>query len=149
MNPWEIHPALVHLPIGLLLSSTVLDIAAVVRGRESLSRVAFGLLVAGVITALVAAAAGVLAFFTVPAHSAEAHRRIFIHLSLAVCSAVIFAIEILVRWKRRGELARPGHLAASIVAAAALFAAGSFGGQLVYHDGVGVTAVQSTDSQRE
>src|SRR6266542_897509 len=77
VGPWELHPALVHFPLALLLSGVVLDLYAWWRGRPGQLRAVAGLLVAGVVTGLVAALAGVLAFFTVPAHTAAAHRLMY------------------------------------------------------------------------
>jgi uncharacterized membrane protein len=68
-QPWEIHPALNHLPIALLLGGVILDLWAWGRGRPALAQVATGMLVAGVLTGVLTALAGLLAYFTVPAHT--------------------------------------------------------------------------------
>jgi uncharacterized membrane protein len=138
MNPWEIHPALVHFPIALLLAATFLDIVAARRGNAGLAKVGLGLVVAGASSALVAAASGLLAYFTVPSHTEGAHIRMLIHPALAVTAVALYAI-VGVR-RRRNWLAIPGKglIVLSVVAAAFLVAAGTLGGYLVFQDGVGV-----------
>lgn len=71
--PWEWHPATVHFPVAFLLGAVALDLYAWHRGRADLVRAATGLIAAGTLLGLVAVATGLLAFFTVPAHTAEAH----------------------------------------------------------------------------
>ncbi|MEO8182413.1 MAG: DUF2231 domain-containing protein [Deltaproteobacteria bacterium] len=146
MNPWEIHPALVHFPIALLLSATLVDVVAAWRKREGLAKVGLGLLVAGEVSALVAASAGVLAYFTVPTHTEEAHVRMLIHPALAASALVLYAIVAVRRRRNWAAIPGKGLVGLSLVAAASLVAAGALGGYLVFHDGVGVTqrAVQDT-----
>jgi len=145
MNPWELHPALVHMPIALLLSATFLDVVAVWRRRDQAAKVAMGLLVAGELTAIVAAGAGILAYFTIPAHTAEAHLHLLIHPTLAVSSVLLYAIVAFRRRKTPGTIPGGGLVVVSLVAASLLIAAGALGGRLVFHDGVGV-APQSRDA---
>jgi uncharacterized membrane protein len=72
--PWEIHPALVHFPIALLLCGVALDLYAWWRQRADWERIATGLLVAGVLAGVVAALSGFLAWWTIPSsHTEEAH----------------------------------------------------------------------------
>lgn len=138
MKTWELHPALVHFPIALLLSATALEAAAVLRRRERWGQAAYGLLIAGVLSALLAAAAGLLAYLTVPAHGEGAHRRMLLHPVLAGGAVLLYVVVAALRRNRRGEVPRAGHLALSLLAAGLLIAAGAVGGHLVYRDGLGV-----------
>jgi uncharacterized membrane protein len=138
IEPWEIHPALNHLPIAFLLGSVVVDFYAWWRGRPALVQVASGLLVAGVLTGILAALAGVVAFFTVPAHTQEAHRLMYWHLGLQTAALVLFACS---SWKRRhitsAVPSMPDRLV-SLAAAGLLLVGSGVGGHLVYHGGAGV-----------
>src|SRR5437870_1754658 len=48
VQPWEIHPAVVHFPVALLLCAVALDLFAWWRKRSGYMRPIAGLLVAGV-----------------------------------------------------------------------------------------------------
>lgn len=137
-EPWEIHPALNHLPIALLLAGVALDLYAWWRGRPDSAQVATGLLVAGVLTGALTALAGLLAFFTVPGHTEEAHRLMYWHLGIQAAALLLFAWPA---WQRRRNWAAPPTRAGRLVAclAAVLLLVGSgVGGYLVYHGGAGV-----------
>jgi uncharacterized membrane protein len=137
-EPWEIHPALNHLPIAFLLGAVALDLYAWWHGRPGAARVATGLLVAGVITGLLTALAGLLAFFTVPGHTEEAHRLMYWHLGVQAAALVLFAGPA---WARSRDLALPPSPGGRLVIclAAVLLSIGSaIGGYLVYHGGAGV-----------
>src|SRR5262249_41830512 len=104
MEPWEIHPSLVHFPIALLLGGVALDLYARARGSVTAGQVATGLYIAGVLLGLVTGLAGFLAFFTVPAaHTEQAHDRVIWHLSFALASVVLFAGVAWLRWRGRRE----------------------------------------------
>src|SRR5262245_19728368 len=91
LTPWELHPILVHFPIGFILGGIVLSLYAWRRGRLDLEHVATGLLVTGVLTGLLAGAAGLLAFFTLPeTHTQLAHTLMYWHLGLMVGSLLLF-----------------------------------------------------------
>lgn len=75
--PWEWHPATVHFPIAFLIGAVVLDLFAWWRGRADLARVATGLIAAGVVFGLFAVVTGLLAFFTVRAHTQTAHDQMY------------------------------------------------------------------------
>jgi uncharacterized membrane protein len=135
MQPWEIHPSLVHFPIALLLSGVAADLYA--RARHSVT--AAGLLIAGVLVGLVTGLAGFLAFFTVPSsHTETAHDRILWHLALALASVLLFAGVTWVRWRGRRDLPSPGALVGEVAAALLLGVAGYLGGHIVYHGGMGI-----------
>lgn len=138
MNVWEIHPALVHFPIALLLSAVAVDVFAWWRRRDALNRVATGLLIAGVATCWVAANFGLLAFFTVPAHTDEAHTLMLWHMGAAVSSLVLFTGLAVARWMRRAEPVKGLEHFVGLVAAAFLTITGALGGYIVYHGGAGV-----------
>jgi uncharacterized membrane protein len=139
LGPWEIHPALVHFPIAFLMGGVALDLYAAWRGRPALALAASQLIVAGVLTGIIAAVAGVLAFFTVPGMHAEwAHQAVLWHLGLAGTSLVLL---IGVALGRRGEAASLPSLEIrllGILAVALLAFAAAIGGQVVYRAGMGI-----------
>ncbi len=138
MNPWELHPTLIHFPIAFLLSGAGLDLLARWRRSEFLSRAACGLLMAGVITGLLAAGAGLLAFYALPAHSEASHQIMSWHITLAASALLFFVAITAARWPRRDT--PPGApLAVAYLLAAGLLSAGGFlGGHLVYREGTGI-----------
>jgi uncharacterized membrane protein len=149
MNIWEIHPALVHFPLTLLLASTVLEFIARRNQRESTAHAAFVALGTGLVAAVVVAIAGVVAYFTVPPHSDAAHVRIFLHAFFALGAAGFYGVVFLLRFKHRTLPPQPSSLVLSVMGALMLFAAGSLGEYLVYHDGVGISPNEESPLDKE
>jgi uncharacterized membrane protein len=138
MAPWELHPSLVHFPIAFLLGAVALDLLAWKRRSPNLNQSATWLFIVGVATAVVAVAAGVLAFYTVPAHTEEAHAMMYWHMSLAIVALVLFGGVALVRWRRRDGSPSAFLRVVGLGAAGLLLVVGYLGGHLVYHGGVGI-----------
>ena len=138
LDPWEIHPALNHFPIAFLVGGMVLDLFAWWRGRPSLAQIATGLLIAGLLTGLLTALAGVAAFFTVPGHTEEAHRLMYWHIGIQAASLLLFAIPIWRRWRNWTEPPSATGRLVICVAAALLLVGSGIGGYLVYHGGAGI-----------
>jgi uncharacterized membrane protein len=134
---WEIHPKLVSFPIAFVIGGVLLELFAVLRRRASLFRVATGLLFAGFLTGLLAIGGGLLAYFTVPTHTPEAHELMLWHGGVQASSFTLLAIALLLR------RARPTPPIASTVLAtlaAVLLAVGAhFGGKLVFRGATGVS----------
>lgn len=138
IDPWEVHPMLVHFPLAFLLGGVALDLYGWWRGSPGATRVATGLLVAGVLTGLLTMAAGWLALETVPAHTSEAHELMAWHMYLQIAAVGLFAVAAYLRWRRWD--APPGWWPRVVgwVAAVALTVGAGVGGYLVYHGGAGV-----------
>lgn len=134
--PWEIHPATVHFPIAFLLGAVALDLYAWWRDRPDLARIGTGLMAAGVIVGVVATATGLLAFFTVPAHTAAAHQLMYWHLGLMAGSVTVFTGVVFARWRTGPPTAR--QRVAGLIGAAVLLIGAYLGGSLVYRGGAGV-----------
>ena len=137
-NLWELHPMLVHFPIAFLLGGVALLFWELRRPDEMLQRASTGLLLAGMSFGWLAAAAGGLAYFTVPAHTEEGHYLMYWHLGLAIAMLLAFTWLAVVRWRWRQERTTPIQFSTAILAALLLIATGYVGGQIVYHHGAGV-----------
>ncbi len=135
-NVWELHPMLVHFPIALLLAAVAADLFG--RKRETVRRAAAGLLVAGVSLGWIAAGAGAVSYFTVPAHTEAAHVQMTWHWVSALATLGLFTVLAAVRWRRRAEPVGGGAVAGELLAAALLLWVGYLGGAMVYHGGAGV-----------
>ena len=134
--PWEAHPATVHFPIAFLIGAVALDLYAWWRARPDLARVATGLTAAGVVAGVVAAVTGAVAFFTVPAHTAEAHRLMYWHLGLMAGAVTVFAGVAAAR--RRDEPPVAWVRLTGLFGIALLLVGAYLGGRLVYRGGAGV-----------
>ena len=139
MEPWELHPALVHSPIAFFVGAVVLDLYTWYRGEPGHARVVTGLLWAGVATAALAALAGVLAMFTGPAsHTDESGKLFWWHVGTAVAQFVLFTLVALVRWRTQPAPAPSWTRVVGLVAVATLLVAGYLGGYIVYHGASGI-----------
>lgn len=135
-NIWEIHPMLVHFPIALLLAGVAADILG--RKREIVRRAAAGLLVGGVVLGWVTAGAGLLAYYTVPAHTEQAHAWMNWHLWAALGMLALFTVLAVVRWRGRARMAGAGTIGLGLLSAGLLLFTGYLGGAIVYHGGAGI-----------
>jgi uncharacterized membrane protein len=132
-----IHPIVVHFPIALLFTSVALDWAGYVFQFVNLTRAGFYLLVAGAFGAGVAALTGpdhaagdstVVALLT--AHQSFA--LVTVALAVALAAVRFLAIEgIQGRWA-------VVYLGCTLALLATLALTGYYGGELTYHQGVGV-----------
>lgn len=138
MNLWEIHPMLVHFPIAFLLGAVALDLLALRWPHESVAQAARGLLLAGTALGWLAAAAGFLAFYTVPAHTEDAHALMFWHLGVGLAALAIFTWQAATRWKQGPIGPKTFQRVVGCCGAVLLLVTGGLGGWIVYHGGAGV-----------
>jgi uncharacterized membrane protein len=138
IEPWEIHPALNHFPIAFLVGGVALDLYAWWRGRPSLVQVATGLLIAGLLTGVLTALAGLLAFFTVSGHTEEAHWLMYWHMGIQAAALLLFAWSAWERWRNLAAAPTPAGRLVACLAAVLLLVGSGIGGYLVYHGGAGV-----------
>lgn len=139
MELWEFHPTLIHFPIAFLIAAVFCDTYLWARGDHGPSTIVNWLYITGVLTAALAAAAGLLAFFTAPAsYTDEAAGMIWWHIGAAVAQFVLFAIVAIVRFRHRREYSPSWTRVVGLVAALLLVFAGYEGGYLVYHGATGI-----------
>lgn len=139
MHIWEIHPALVHFPIAFLTFAVIADLYALWAKRPEFFRYGTGLLVTGAATLIPAAVFGFISFFTVPAHTEDAHLLMQWHMVLNVCAAVLWLGLAAWRW-RSNRIAPPSGVLVAIgacVLAMTLLSA-NLGGLIVYRGGAGI-----------
>ena len=131
-----IHQMLIPFPLGLLGTSIVFDIAYLVSGNGRWADIAYWLIVAGLLSGLVAAVFGTIDFLAIPRNT-RAWRIGLLHGVGNVVVVGLFAGSWLLR---RGDPEDPS-LVAIILAFAGVGLAGVtgwLGGELVDRLGVGV-----------
>lgn len=137
IEPWEFHPMLVHFPIVFLLSGVALDLYARWRRRPDLAWVVNGLIIAGVLTGVLAALTGLLAFVIV-ADSEAVHEYMYWHLGFQVAALALFAWPAWVGWHNWLVPLTTGPRAAGWIGAVVLTVGSAIGGYMVYHGGAGI-----------
>lgn len=146
-----LHPALVHLPIGLFVFSVLLDVASyLVADGNPLVRGAFYAILFGVVAALVAAVPGLVDWSEIRADH-PARKTATTHMQLNLAMVAIFAIDLLLRFNQLAAPATPPLLfLLSLLGVAILAVSGYLGGMLVYDDGIAVGRHRrQTDTPRE
>ena len=136
LNGHPIHPMLIPYPFALLSSAAIFDAAAALTQRRAWSQTARHLTIAGLGSALVAAVPGLIDYFgTVPARttaSRSATQHALCNVSALACFAVAES-----RRDEDGQLGA-GELTLALAGTGLLALAGWLGGQLVYHEHIGV-----------
>jgi predicted CXXCH cytochrome family protein len=138
MKPWELHPALVHFPVALLLSGVALDVFAKLRKRGGLVRVAFFLQLWGAVTGWLASIAGVLAWYSAP-RVYELNPLMYTHPLLAFVAMAGFTVLVVWRWRIPAEKGNTAKQICGAVAALFVLLTAYTGGHLVYRGATGIT----------
>ncbi|MFN8558113.1 MAG: DUF2231 domain-containing protein [Dehalococcoidia bacterium] len=143
-----IHPVLIPLPIGLLVGSVVADIAYIVTGWDAMwYDIAFWALIGGVLSALVAAAAGFGDYWLMARHT-DARTMTQTHMVLNLAAVALFTVSIVLRLDR-GAVDGPrfgAALALSLVAVVMIAVSGWIGGEMSYRKHLGM--IPDTVEQR-
>ena len=131
-----IHPMLIVFPLGLLATSLIFDIIHWITGNGFFSMVAFWMITAGVIGALLAAIFGLIDWLAIPAGT----RAKTLGLWHGVGNVVIVLLFIVSWLIRLNAQANPSVIAyiLSIVGVVLALVTGWLGGELVERLGVGV-----------
>lgn len=133
-----VHPMLVAFPIGLWIFALVCDLVRAGGGSSNWATVATYCVAAGVIGALLAAAPGLIDYFSID--EAQMKRIATLHLAVNVGAVIIFAINFWLRFRLPAESNVP--LALSIIGVLAIGVGGWLGGEMVYVKGMAVEAVE-------
>lgn len=141
------HPLFVHFVVAFLFTSPILLLIAAMRSsgarrNQTIQAAGDWMLVFGVVSALIAVAAGLQAYYSVD-HDAPSHAAMTLHRNMAFATVGIIAVFALWRWSARS--AQPSKLFGILFLAASLAVAATAwkGGQLVYHFGLGVSSLPS------
>lgn len=135
MAAHPIHPALVHFPIGLLLSASIADLGELA-GLWSEPRLAAVLMAAGLAGGLVAMAAGAYDFARLEAALVPRALR---HMAAVSLAWLGYGVALYLRRDAFvGVAAAPdASMAVGLASAAVLVLGGWLGGELVYRYGAG------------
>jgi uncharacterized membrane protein len=133
-----VHPMLVHLPMGLLLTAPLWDLLCLGRpgGTAVWSAVSDWTLIVGCLGALAAAVAGMVDFAALPTGH-PAGRAANCHLYLMLGAVALFGTSVLVRHGHPTAGATPAVLGIDLAGFALLVAGGFFGAEMVYRHGIG------------
>lgn len=134
------HPVAVHFPIALVMTATLLLLAAKLRPANTLLPASARLLLAfAALTALLAVGLGWHAFLTVE-HDAAGHLLMLRHRNWAqACSGALLLLALWDAWRQRaGQLSHAALLPAMLLLSGGLVFTAWLGGEMVYRHGVGV-----------
>lgn len=140
----SIHQMLIPFPFGLLATAVIFDIIRLATGTPKFSEVAYWMIVAGVISGLVAAPFGTADWTKIP--SGTRAKRIG---ALHGIGNVVLVVLFLGSWLlRRGDPTTPSTLAyvLSFVGVVLALITGWLGGELVDRLGVGVDSGAHLDA---
>lgn len=137
-----LHPLLVHLPIGLLVMSWILDLFNLPTvGREPslpLDKCAMYMIGLGLIGMIIASIPGLVDYTVIRADS-PAKWKGWVHLWMNALSFLCFAGSFVVRWSYPNLLGPPlVPMAMSTFGVGFLGYGGYLGGQMIYEDGIAV-----------
>jgi uncharacterized membrane protein len=138
-----VHTMLVPVPIGLFTAALVFDLLHVGTGRPSWGLVAFWVIAAGLVGALLAAVPGLIDFTGL---RGPARRIATWHLVMNLTLVGLFAVNLWLRTGSGSGLGVPVTL--TIVGVALMFASGWLGGELVYRHRVGVEEASEREPRR-
>ncbi|QDE93210.1 hypothetical protein BHS06_31830 [Myxococcus xanthus] len=137
---YELHPALVHMPLALLPTAAVADLISVTTGDGTWARVARRIWVAGSIGGLLAGVSGLAASQEVRLETPRARDMTFLH-GVGNASVLLGALGVTV-WRLRREPSA-ATVALGLGACGLALCTAALGGKMVYELGVGQPASMS------
>lgn len=139
-----LHPILIALPLGLLMTSLIFDVRAKKRLDATDGKISRALIGAGVLSGLVAAIPGIIDWINIPDNSRAKAIGLW-HGCGNILALSLFALS----WKkRRPNETQPDNSAVvlSVTASAILGLTGWLGGEMVYRLGIGVDPGANPDA---
>jgi uncharacterized membrane protein len=137
MRTHELHPAVIHLPLTLLPTAAIVDLAAATgpRWNRTLDRAGTTLWWTAAGTALFAGLAGMAASQEVEVRSDRTRDMMFLH-GIGNFTLVLAAFGV-ASWRARNRASYTSAVTGLVASGAAMYTA-YLGGELVYTHGVGV-----------
>src|SRR5207247_1599380 len=134
------HPALVHLPTGLLPAGFIFDILSRCGvGGNAMVQVSFYSIALGLVVAVLAAPAGLADWLDIKPQR-PAYKMGLWHMGVNVAVLALFTISFALRWNGFTWQMRVGMLPVLLSAAgtAVLIVSGYLGSRMVFDQGIGV-----------
>jgi uncharacterized membrane protein len=131
-----LHPILVVFPIAFLVGALVTDLVYWQTGNAFWAEMSYWLIAAGVVTAVVAALAGLVDFLSID--RVRNHAAGWIHAGLNSVALVIAIINLFLRQGNVEGGLLPWGLTLSALTGVLLAISGWYGGELVYRYKIGV-----------
>jgi uncharacterized membrane protein len=142
-----VHPMLVVFPLGLLVTSIVWDVAALVSKNPTWGTIAYWTILAGVVGALVAAVPGFIDWLAIP-RGTRARALGFMHMCINLVLVALFAISLLARANAAGGYQAAGfvHMVWGWLGIGLATISSWMGGELVETLGISVRAGANPDA---
>lgn len=139
----ELHPRIVHFPIALLCTYSLLEIIGIIFNKESISKTAHIILSLGVIAAFFAVLTGNEAFaaykfWTDAGKEVYNQHQTFANLTIWFAALVLVLRTYLVIKKKFNGILKYTFILSAVVVVYFVIQTGEYGGDLVYKHGVGI-----------
>ena len=131
-----IHPMLVPLPIAALVGVVVTDLAYLSSADPFWAAASRWLLLAGIVTGILAAIFGLIDFFMIP--YVKEHRAAWVHMAGNVVALALSAVNLVSRPAETQDGFSTGSFILSLLVVGMLLVTGWLGGELSYRYRVGV-----------
>lgn len=154
------HPMFVHLPIGLWVTSFILDITYLVRGQASLAITSYYCILIGFLCAILAIITGIAEFISI-SRGSHARRIAGTHMIIATLTTLLYLFNLISRYQLGKKLAGPaaeeiptlittGQFILSIFSIILLSMSSYLGGLLIYNYGIGFKPqLRSSETKKE
>jgi uncharacterized membrane protein len=131
-----VHPMLIPFPIAFLVGALVTDLIFWGTGNPFWAQASVYLVVAGLVTGVIAAAVGFTDFVTLP--QVRAHRMAWVHFLGNALVLLLALIRALYSWSEPETTVMPTGLILSGAMTVLLIVTGWAGGELAYRHKIGV-----------
>jgi uncharacterized membrane protein len=140
-----IHPLLVTMPIGLLITAFATDVGYWLTSDPFWARASIWLLGSGFIAGIVAAATGMMDFLRID--RVRKRQAGWIHMIGNVIILVLTLINWMMRWNNSADAVLPFGIILSLIVATLLGITGWYGAELIYRHKIAVIGYNSRREQ--